>query len=85
MEPRRGNVTCAACEDTIPCVNNYLTFGAYDDIDEMDIVNKMITRIALTQVFTITTPQFSFIMNLVSARSSKIIIIIVPLITLVIA
>ena len=73
MEPRRGNVTCAACEDTIPCVNNYLTFGAYDD--EIDI-NDNITRIALTQVFTITTPQFSFIKNLVSARSSKIMIIV---------
>ena len=73
MEPRRGNVTCAACEDTIPCVNNYFTFGAYDN--EIEIYFKM-TGIALTQVFTITTPQFSFIMNLVSASSSKIIIIV---------
>ena len=65
MEPRRGNVTCAACEDTIPCVNNYLTFGAYDEMD----INNTITRIALTQFFTITAPQFSFIMNLVSAHN----------------
>ena len=58
-------MTCAACEDTIPCVNNYLTFGAYDDQDSM----ALITRIALTQVFPIATPltiQLSLIMDLVS-------------------
>ena len=72
MEPRRGNVTCASCEDTIPCVNNYLTFGAYDHIVEP---KTWITRIALTQVFPITTPltiQLSLIMNLVSFCPSKI-------------
>ena len=69
-------MTCAVCEDTIPCVNNYLTFGAYDDIVEP---MTQITRIALTQVFPITTPltiQLSFIMNLVSFCPSKIIIIV---------
>ena len=70
MEPRRGNVTCAACEDTIPCVNNYLTFGAYDD--EVPPMTQ-ITRIALTQIFPIATPltiQLSLIMNLVSFNLS---------------
>ena len=77
MEPRRGNVTCAACEDTIPCLNNYLTFGAYDDIVDLEQLTQ-ITRIALTQVFPIATPltiQLSFIMNLVSFCPSKIIIL----------
>ena len=80
MEPRRGNVTCAACEDTIPCVNNYLTFGAYDDTVEP---MTQITRIALTQIFLITTPltfQLShLIMNMVSFSPSKIIIFIIIL------
>ena len=74
MEPRRGNVTCAACEDTIPCVNNYLTFGAYDDLES----TALITTIALTQVFPIATPltiQLYFIMNLVCYCPSKIILL----------
>ena len=78
MEPRRGNVTCAACE-TIPCVNNYLIFGAYDDLES----TAQITRIALTQVFPITTPltiQLYFIINLVCYCPSKIIIIVLIII-----
>ena len=66
-------MTCAVCEDTIPCVNNYLTFGAFDDYDDA-ITLPQITRIALTQVFAIPTPptiHVSLIKNLVSFQDSN--------------
>ena len=68
MEPRRGNVTCAACEDTIPCVNNYLTFGAYDDNNL--VATTQITRIALTQVFKVSYPQTTLTMKISSIMNS---------------
>ena len=48
-------MTCAACEDTIPCVNNYLTFGASGD--NTSIQEQLVTRIALTQSFPIHTEE----------------------------
>ena len=47
-------MTCVACNDTIPCVNNYLTFGAeYDEI--VDMSQTLVTRIALTKIFSIAS------------------------------
>lgn len=47
MAPRGGSVNCTACQDTVPCVNNYLTFGANDNMHR----NQKVTRIAITQSF----------------------------------
>ena len=47
-------MTCAACEDTIPCVNNYLTFGANDD-EIVNMSQTLVTRIALTKIFSIAS------------------------------
>ena len=43
MEPRRGNLTCEACTETLPCREKFLTFGAYYGSQ------RWVTRIALTK------------------------------------
>ena len=63
MNPRRGTVNCTeACLNTPPCLNQFLTFGAYND----NVIRA--TRIALTQplplqpdstVSSVTTPTTS--------------------------
>ena len=55
MEPRTGTVACSVCDDTIPCVNNYLTFGAISG--SASVANQTVTTISLTQVFPIEGRQ----------------------------
>ena len=44
-------MNCEVCEDTVPCANHYLTFGAYDGCTADDVA----TRIALTNTFSLQT------------------------------
>ena len=37
------------CEDTMPCANHYLTFGAYNNCATDDVA----TRIAITNTFNL--------------------------------
>ena len=49
-EPRRGSLACTACRNTIPCVNNYLTFGANND----EFTGQHpVSRITITQIFPV--------------------------------
>ena len=42
-------MNCEVCEDTVPCANHYLTFGAYDGCATDDVA----TMIAVTNTFSL--------------------------------
>ena len=50
MTPRNGDVNCAACNTSLPCINHDLSFSANDDIYPCPM---NISQIALTQVFSV--------------------------------